>query len=64
MRLGCMADQAAILVGPVRDMAGMEIPAPRGIVYLELAEITSDGRLRGAWLDHRDVADRRGADLC
>jgi ADP-heptose:LPS heptosyltransferase/GT2 family glycosyltransferase len=45
MRLGCMADQAAILAGPAHDMAGVEIPAPRGIVYLESAEITSDGRL-------------------
>src|ERR1700722_8423311 len=45
MRLGCMADQAAILAGPARDMAGQEIPAPRGMVYLETAEISADGRL-------------------
>jgi ADP-heptose:LPS heptosyltransferase/GT2 family glycosyltransferase len=46
MRLGCMGGQAAILVGPARDMMGMEIPPPSGIVYLEAAEIGTDGRLR------------------
>ncbi len=45
MRLGCMADQAAILAGPVRSTDAVEIPAPHGIVYLESAEVTADGRL-------------------
>ncbi len=45
MRLGCMADQAAILAGPVRGADEIEIPAPRSIVYLEAAEVTADGRL-------------------
>lgn len=45
MRLGCMADRAAILAGPVRATPETEIPAPRVIVYLESAEISSDGRL-------------------
>jgi ADP-heptose:LPS heptosyltransferase/GT2 family glycosyltransferase len=45
MRLGCMADQAAILAGPAHDMPGTEIAAPRGMVYLESAEITADRRL-------------------
>lgn len=45
MRLGCMADQAAILAGPVRDADQVEIPAPRSIVYLESADVTADGRL-------------------
>jgi len=45
MRLGCMADQAAILAGPVRSADAVEIPAPRSIVYLESAEITADRRL-------------------
>ena len=46
MRVGCMADQAAILAGPATDMQGMEIPAPTAMVYLEAAEIGADGRLR------------------
>ncbi len=46
LRLGCMGEQAAILVGPARDMTGVEIPPPSGIVYLEAAEIGTDGRLR------------------
>ncbi len=45
MRLGCMADQAAILAGPAHEMPAEEIPMPPGIVYLESAEITADGRL-------------------
>ncbi len=46
MRLGCMADQAAILAGPLYDgVPGEEIPAPRGIVYLESAEIGAGGSL-------------------
>ena len=45
MRLGCMGDQAAILAGPVREMSEVEIPAPRGIVYLESAEIGADDQL-------------------
>ena len=38
MRLGCMADQAAILAGPAHDMEGVELPPPPGIVYLESAK--------------------------
>jgi hypothetical protein len=45
MRLGCMTGQAAILAGPVRGADETEIPAPRSIVYLESAELTSEGRL-------------------
>ncbi|HEX3991416.1 MAG TPA: hypothetical protein VHX39_09625, partial [Acetobacteraceae bacterium] len=46
MRLGCMAGQAAILAGPVRGADEAEIPAPHGIVYLESADITAEGRLQ------------------
>ncbi len=46
MRLGCMGDRAAILAGPAHDMAGLVLPEPRGMVYLETAEIGTDGRLR------------------
>jgi ADP-heptose:LPS heptosyltransferase/GT2 family glycosyltransferase len=45
MRLGCMADQAAILAGPAHDLSGRDVPAPRGIVYLEAAEISATGQL-------------------
>jgi ADP-heptose:LPS heptosyltransferase/GT2 family glycosyltransferase len=45
MRLGCMGDQAAILAGPAHDMAGVELPSPPGIVYLEAAELGTDGML-------------------
>ena len=45
MRLGCRADQAAILAGPARAMPGAEIPEPAGIVYLESAVISVDGLL-------------------
>ena len=48
MRLGCMGDQAAILAGPVHDMPG-QIPAPRGIVYLESAEIRGDQLTVHGW---------------
>jgi ADP-heptose:LPS heptosyltransferase/GT2 family glycosyltransferase len=45
MRIGCMADQAAILAGPAHEMDGTTIPPPRGIVYLESAEVSADGML-------------------
>jgi ADP-heptose:LPS heptosyltransferase/GT2 family glycosyltransferase len=46
MRLGCMGDRAAILAGPTRDLDWVEVPEPRGMVYLEAAEISADGVLR------------------
>jgi ADP-heptose:LPS heptosyltransferase/GT2 family glycosyltransferase len=46
MRLGCIADQAAILAGPARDLSGIEMPVPHGILYLEGAEIDGEGFLR------------------
>ena len=45
MRLGCMGDRAAILAGPAHDMTGIVLPEPRGMVYLETAEISADGML-------------------
>ena len=45
MRMGCTADRTAILAGPARDMADVDIPAPRAIVYLEEAWIGAGGVL-------------------
>ncbi len=45
MRVGCMADQAAILAGPMRELSSEELPPPPGIIYLESAEINADGLL-------------------
>ena len=45
IRVGCMANQAAILAGPAREMSGAELPAPPGIIDLELAEINAGGLL-------------------
>ncbi len=45
MRVGCMGTQAAILAGPAREL-DVEIPAPRTIVYLESAELTTEGVLK------------------
>ena len=54
VRLGCMGDQAAILAGPLRETdatgaavgTAVEMPVPRGILYLESATIGKDGHLQ------------------
>jgi len=45
LRIGCMTNQAAILAGPAHEMAGVDLPVPPGVVYLESAELGADGRL-------------------
>ncbi len=46
MRVGCMADRAAILAGPAREMPVADLPAPSGMVYLESATLNAAGQLR------------------
>jgi hypothetical protein len=45
LRVGCMAGRSAILAGPAHALGSADVPAPRGIVYLESAELRDDGVL-------------------